>query len=73
MALKLPADSRNEKEKYPNSTFSIVSSKDDNTDTVKFLTVHELDEGEYYCEANNQAGRASGELTMISIGKVAFF
>jgi len=65
-AVKLPFDARNDQKNYPNSTFTLTE-----TDTVKFLTVVENDQGEYYCTASNSAGTAVGEATMISIGSVS--
>ena len=63
--MKLPFDARND-QNYANSTFTLTE-----TDTVKFLTVVENDQGEYYCTASNSAGTAVGEATMISIGSVS--
>ena len=61
--LKLPYDARNDQKNYPNSSFTLTEDG-----TVKFLTVVDNDQGEYYCTATNSAGSATGDPTTISIG-----
>jgi hypothetical protein len=58
----LPADARTS-EKFAQSSFTVDENK------VKFLTVTEADEGEYFCIAKNEVGQTKGTPEKISVGK----
>lgn len=58
----MPADARTS-EQFAQSSFTVDENK------VKFLTVTEADEGEYFCIAKNEVGQTKGTPEKISVGK----
>jgi hypothetical protein len=63
-AIQLPADARTS-EQFAQSSFTVDENK------VKFLTVTEADEGEYFCIAKNEVGQTKGTPEKISVGSVS--